>query len=87
MVQIKVKGTGIKAANSPEPEPDFYALPPVVSDGVMAGACDGICASSDHNLVGELQQQQSFSLEQTIAPLNVNDSRLLPAANDCLSGQ
>ena len=29
MVRVKIKGTGTKAANNPEQEPNFYTMPPV----------------------------------------------------------
>jgi len=29
MMRTRIKGTGIKAASSPQTEPDFYAMPPV----------------------------------------------------------
>jgi hypothetical protein len=89
MVRIKIKGTGIKAANSPDHEPDFYALPPVVSDYDLAGTCDLNRISSAHNLTGKMQP----SLEWTISPLNERDSHFIndwslprmtvSAGNDC----
>jgi len=30
MIRVKVKGTGFKAASSPEQEPDFYTMPPII---------------------------------------------------------
>jgi len=35
MVRTKVKGTGYKAASSPEDEPGFYRMSPVGSSGMM----------------------------------------------------
>lgn len=43
MVCTKVKGSGIKAASSPDQEPDFYALPPI---GVVHGESE--CDMSSH---------------------------------------
>lgn len=40
MVRTKVKGTKFKAASSPEAEPDFYRMPPVVITPPTSGASD-----------------------------------------------
>jgi HSF-type DNA-binding len=74
MVRIKIKGTGIKAASSPEHEPDFYALPPVVSDVDLAGSFDiDHCLSSDHTLTNKQKQP---SLQRTISLSYEHDSHI-----------
>lgn len=40
MVRTKVKGTKFKAASSPDAEPDFYRMPPVVITPPTSGASD-----------------------------------------------
>jgi hypothetical protein len=35
MTRVKIKGSGTKPVSSPEQEPDFYALPPVLSRSAM----------------------------------------------------
>jgi HSF-type DNA-binding len=63
MVRIKIKGTGIKAASSPEQEPNFYALPPVVSDLDVTGSFNiDSCISGDHSLTCEQQQKQPMTV-------------------------
>lgn len=47
MSRVKVKGTGYKAASSPEQEPDFYAMPPVIVTPPDSGASDHDSADSD----------------------------------------
>jgi HSF-type DNA-binding len=56
MFRIKIKGTGIKAANLPDHEPDFYALPPVVSDCDLAGTFDMYRVPNALSLTCEQQQ-------------------------------
>jgi HSF-type DNA-binding len=75
MVRIKIKGTGIKAASSPEHEPDFYALPPVVSDFDLAGSVSiDNRVTSGQNLGCEQQQQPS--LQPIISLSHEHDSHL-----------
>jgi len=40
MTRVKVKGTGFKAASSPDQEPDFYTMPPVLVTPPDSGASD-----------------------------------------------
>jgi hypothetical protein len=76
MFRIKIKGAGIKAANSPDHEPDFYALPPVVSNCDLAGAVDLNRVPSAQSLSCEQYQPR---LEPTFSPSNKQDSHF---AND-----
>lgn len=42
MVRIKVKGTGVRTASSPETEPDLFSMPSVLPDEFMGGVYDRI---------------------------------------------
>jgi hypothetical protein len=55
MVRIKVKGTKFKAASSPECEPDFYTMPPVIVTPVQSSEDE---MSFDSSYV---QQQQQYT--------------------------
>jgi hypothetical protein len=70
MFRIKIKGTGIKAANSPEHEPDFYTLPQV--DCNLASAFDMNLVPSAHNRTGKTQP----SLEPSCALSHEHDLHL-----------
>jgi hypothetical protein len=81
MFRIKIKGTGIKAANSPEREPDFYALPAVVSDCDLAGAFDINRVPSTHSLSCEQhppstvlshEQDSHFANDLSLSPMPVS---------------
>jgi HSF-type DNA-binding len=75
MFRIKIKGTGIKAANSPEHEPDFYSLPPVVSDCDFAGTFEiyRVPVPSAHSLSCE---QHPPRLEPSTVLSHEQDSHL-----------
>jgi HSF-type DNA-binding len=74
MVRVKVKGTGIKAASSPEQEPNFYALQPVVADFDPSGSLNiDNRVSSDHSLTC---MQQQCSLERSVSLSYEHDSHL-----------
>ena len=47
MIRVKVKGTGFKAASSPEQEPDFYSMPPVLVTPPSSGLSDSDYSDSD----------------------------------------
>jgi hypothetical protein len=56
MKRTKVKGIGFKAASSPETEPDFYNMPPVlVTPSSSVGDCNSSACSAntseDHNIL------------------------------------
>jgi hypothetical protein len=64
MVRTKVKGTGFKAASSPDQEPDFYTMPPVIVTPPTSGASDEDSIESDDQTMSYEQypqhQQQLF---------------------------
>jgi hypothetical protein len=82
MQRIKVKGTGFKAASSPDDEPDFYQMPPVSTvtpnhSSDDAHSDDG-SAMSDSTLTHQRQyyppppsvavQMQQLPLERSVVP-------------------
>jgi hypothetical protein len=66
MSRVKVKGTGYKAASSPEQEPDFYSMPPVLVTPPDSGASDHDSADSDSDDVSIL----------SVYPYNPNQQQL-----------
>jgi hypothetical protein len=62
MTRVKVKGTGFKAASSPDQEPDFYAMPPVLVTPPDSGA-------SDEGSVDEEENQTMHGTERRPQPM------------------
>ena len=48
MIRTKVKGTGFKAASSPDQEPDFYKMPPVTVTPPCSGVEEDPLETSNH---------------------------------------
>jgi hypothetical protein len=57
ITRVKVKGTGYKAASSPEQEPDFYAMPPVVITPPDSGASDQDSMDSDEHTLTHIADE------------------------------
>jgi len=71
MMRTRIKGTGIKAASSPQTEPDFYAMPPIKDFSQSSCSLDEIIMTS-------LQSQNSSTRESVrSAPFETNISRSL----------
>jgi hypothetical protein len=58
MIRTKVKGTKFKAASSPEQEPDFYAMPPLVPS---VTSDEDMSHDSDPSQSTESQMQPSMN--------------------------
>jgi HSF-type DNA-binding len=69
ITRVKVKGTGYKAASSPEQEPDFYTMPPVLITPPDSGASDQDSMDSD-------EQTSTHNVDEVYAPNQVPSSLL-----------
>jgi hypothetical protein len=58
MMRTRIKGTGIKAASSPQTEPDFYSMPPVKDFSQSSASLEDYGNNSGTTSYLQLQQQQ-----------------------------
>ena len=72
MTRVKIKGTGFKAASSPEQEPDFYAMPPATVTPPDSGA-------SEHDSMDSDSEDATVSLEPAEEDRCVSPFRTLPS--------
>jgi len=61
MMRTRIKGTGIKAASSPQTEPDFYLMPHVKNLIASSVSLEDVCMSPTHH-------QDEFSLPALVTP-------------------
>ena len=68
MMRQRIKGTKIKGAASPEAEPDFYAMPPVMA--TLQEQAQQVSSSSsssfDDNHADDMEPQTALSLEHPV---------------------
>eukprot|EP00978_Attheya_sp_CCMP212_P034706 scaffold146825_cov35-Attheya_sp.AAC.1 len=88
MKRTKVKGIGFKAASSPETEPDFYNMPPVlVTPSSSVGDCSSSSCSAntseDHNI---LETGSTIDFTLTEVPRQFSMMRRADALSPLLSG-
>ena len=91
MVRTKVKGTGIKAASSPDQEPDFYKMPPVIvtppnsDESFSSEACSSSSSSCAPQMLSESEHSADIeNVERRASNSNSNesDSEVVMAAAD-----
>jgi hypothetical protein len=77
MIRTKVKGTRFKAASSPESEPDFYKMPPVI-------VTPNHSSDEEYSYGSESRQEQYAVMPQVQAfdPLPVSFGNLMPQASE-----
>lgn len=84
MMRTKVKGTKFKAASSPDEEPDFYKMPPVIVTPVNSD-CDesdnGHQVDHDHNCSGTLYTTQEAPFQASIGDPERYHSYQIPVSS------
>lgn len=71
MTRVKIKGTGFKAASSPENEPDFYSMRPVLVTPPDSGA-------SDHDSTTDSDSDSAYSQQHPMSPIGMTFPMVAP---------
>jgi len=75
IVRQKVKGTGIKGANNPEEEPDFYSMPPVrpASSSQPQKKFTSVPSSTNDNLRSVTSEKLPVEVTPAFEPMTHDD--------------